>query len=298
MKLVRFSHQGRIAIGALVEGGVVDLQRADPDLPSSLEALLDGGDDRLAQARRAITLATARIPLADVELLAPITRPRKFLGIGFNYSSHVEEVRAKGIPIPDLSNQVWFNKQVSCITGPTGPIHLPAQSDQLDYEAELAIVIGKRCRRVTKAQARGVIAGYMICNDVSVRDWQLKAPTATLGKSFDTHGPTGPWLTTADEVADPEKLWIRTWVDDELRQQGDTSELVNKIDDLIVYLTSVFTLEPGDILSTGSPSGVGAAQKPPNYLKAGQTVTIEIEGLGRLANPVIAEPLGETTFIL
>ncbi len=297
MKLVRFNHQGRIAVGALIEDGIVDLQQADASLPSSLEALLQAGPEALAQAQRAVAAAKARIPLAEARLLAPIVAPRKFMGIGFNYSSHVDEVRAKGLPIPDLSNQIWFNKQVSCIAGPTDPIHLPQQSDELDYEGEMAIVIGRRCRRVSKAQARSVIAGYMICNDVSVRDWQLKAPTATLGKSFDTHGPIGPWLTTADEIADPENLSIKTWVDDELRQDGNTRELVNRIDDMIVYLTSVFTLEPGDILSTGSPAGVGAGQKPPNYLKVGQTVKIEIEGLGQIANTVIAEPLGETTFI-
>ncbi|WP_165191458.1 fumarylacetoacetate hydrolase family protein [Caulobacter soli] len=297
MKLVRFSHQGRTAIGALIEEGIVDLQQADASLPASLEALLRAGPAALDQARRAVAAAKARIPLGEAKLLAPIVAPRKFLGIGFNYSSHVDEVRAKGLPIPDLSNQIWFNKQVSCISGPTDPIHLPQQSDELDYEGEMAIVIGRRCRRVPKDQARSVIAGYMICNDVSVRDWQLKAPTATLGKSFDTHGPIGPWLTTADEVADPENLSIKTWVDDELRQNGNTRELVNRIDDMIVYLTSVFTLEPGDILSTGSPAGVGAGQKPPNYLKVGQTVKIEIEGLGQIANTVVAEPLDETTFI-
>lgn len=297
MRLLRYELDGRVVIGALVDGRVIDIPALAPDLPTSIRGLLEGGEAMLADLRRRLNTASGGVALEAVRLLAPIPDPRKFLGIGFNYSSHVEEVRKKGHAIPDLTNQVWFNKQVSCIIGPSEPMHLPAQSDQFDYEGEMAIVIGRRCRRVAREDARKVIAGYMICNDAAVRDWQLKAPTATLGKSFDTHGPTGPWLTTADEIADPENLSIRTWIDDELRQDGSTSELVNRIDDMIAYLTQVFTLEPGDILSTGSPAGVGAAQTPVSYLKVGQRVRIEIEGLGALDNPVIAEPLSETTFI-
>jgi len=298
VRLLRYEAEGKAAFGALIDDRVVDIATLGADLPTSIESLLEAGPEALDALRRRLDGARGGVSLASVKLLAPIPRPRKFLGIGFNYSSHVEEVHKMGHPIPDLSNQVWFNKQVSCIIGPHEPMHLPANSEQFDYEGELAIVIGRRCRHVDKADARKVIAGYMICNDASVRDWQLKAPTATLGKSFDTHGPTGPWLTTADEVVDPENLRIRTWVDDELRQDGNTSELVNRIDDLIAYLTQVFTLEPGDILSTGSPTGVGAAFKPPRWLTAGQRVRIEIEGLGALDNPVIAEPLAETTFIV
>jgi 2-keto-4-pentenoate hydratase/2-oxohepta-3-ene-1,7-dioic acid hydratase in catechol pathway len=298
VKLLRYSQGSKTSIGALRGDAVVDLSDVVPRAPDSIEAILAEGPSLLRDLAGAVDRAAGGVPLAAVKLLAPIPRPAKFLGIGFNYSSHVEEVRKKGHPIPDLTNQVWFNKQVSCIVGPYDPIHLPAQSDQLDYEAELAIVIGRRCRRVSPANARSVIAGYMICNDVSVRDWQLKAPTATLGKSFDTHGPIGPWLTTADEVPDPEDLSIRTWVDGELRQDGSTNELVNRINEMIAYVTSVFTLEPGDILATGTPHGVGAAMTPPTYLTAGQKVRIEIEGLGAIENPVVEEPVEQTTFIV
>jgi 2-keto-4-pentenoate hydratase/2-oxohepta-3-ene-1,7-dioic acid hydratase in catechol pathway len=298
MKLVRYRRRGQVAVGVLRESGVHALEALVPaGGVTTLEALLAAGPSALAAVEAALPGAGGGTPLSDVTLLAPISNPRKFLGIGFNYSSHVEEVRKKGHPIPDLSNQVWFNKQVSCIAGPYDPIHLPAQSDQLDYEAELAIVIGRRCRHVAAKDARKVIAGYMVCNDVSVRDWQLKAPTATLGKSFDTHGPIGPWLTTADEIADPENLTIRTWVDGELRQDGSTNELVNRIDDMIAYLTSVFTLEPGDILATGTPCGVGAGMTPPTYLKVGQRVRVEIQHLGVIENEVVAEPIAQTTFI-
>ncbi len=297
MKLLTFDRGGEAVLGALVDGHVVALRDIDPALPASLEALLEAGDAAMDAARLAVARAEGGAPLGEVKLLAPLRSPRKFLGIGFNYQSHVEEVRKKGVPIPDLSNQVWFNKQTSCITGPYDPMHLPAVSDQFDYECELAVVIGKRCRHVPIEDAYKVIAGYMVTNDASIRDWQLKAPTATLGKSFDTHGPTGPWLTTADEIPDPQALRIRTFIDGEVVQDGNTGEMVNRIDAQIAYLTQVMTLEPGDIIATGTPHGVAAAYDPPRWLKAGQVVRIEIEGLGHIENPVIAEPLAETTFI-
>ena len=251
----------------------------------------------MKRAQDIVSKANYAIALTEARLAPPILKPQKFLGIGFNYSSHVKEVRRMGHAIPDLKNQVWFNKQVSCINGPYDPIHLPAVSNQFDYEAELGIVIGRRCRHVQAADAYKVIAGYLVANDLSVRDWQLKAPTATLGKSFDTHGPIGPWITTADEVSDPNNLGIRTIIDGVLMQDGNTSELVNKIPEMIAYLSTVMTLEPGDILSTGSPKGVGAGHTPPYWLKPGQKVRVEIDELGFIENEVIEEPLAETTFI-
>ena len=297
MKLVTFARDEAPALGALVDGRVIALSEADPALPTSMLALLAAGPAAMDAARRAIERGGDGVPVESVRLLAPIGRPSKFLGIGFNYRSHIDEVRRKGHAIPDLSNQVWFNKQTSCITGPYDPIHLPAVSEQLDFEGELAVVIGRRCRHVAPEDARKTIAGYMICNDVSVRDWQLKAPTATLGKSFDTHGPIGPWLTTADEVPAPDNLRLRTLVDGETMQDGSTSELLNSIESMIAYVTTVMTLEPGDILATGTPVGVAAGRTPPNWLKAGQRVRVEIESLGHIENEVVAEPLDETTFI-
>ncbi len=297
MKLLTFDRGGTAVLGALVEGRIVALDRLGARLPDTMEELLSGGEAAMEAVRAALWHARGEADLADVRLLAPVRFPRKFLGIGFNYTSHVEEVRKKGIPIPDLSNQVWFNKQTSCITGPYDPMHLPAVSEQFDYECELAVVIGRRCRHVAREDAFKVIAGYMITNDASIRDWQMKAPTATLGKSFDTHGPVGPWLTTPDEVPDPHNLRIRTLVDGVVVQDGNTGEMVNRIDEQIAYLTTVMTLEPGDILATGTPHGVAAAGSPPTWLRAGQVVRIEIEKLGHIENPVIAEPLDQTTFI-
>ena len=169
---------------------------------------------------------------------------------------------------------------------------MPRASSLLDYEGELAVVIGKRCRHVPEERAQEVIAGYTIANDVSVRDWQLRTPTMTMGKSFDTHGPLGPWVVTADELGDPHALSIKTWVNDELRQDGDTSEMVYDCFEQVVHLTEAFTLEPGDVIATGTPAGIGAVRQPfpEGLLKVGDTVRVEIEGIGALENTVVEEP--------
>ena len=224
--------------------------------------------------------------LADVTLEAPIDNPQKYLGIGMNYKEHAEEARAAGIPIPD--NQMWFNKQVSCIVGPHDNIVKPGISDALDYEIELGVVIGQRCKHVTVKDARSVIAGYLVTNDVSVRDWlQKRSPTFTLGKSFDTHGPIGPWLTTDDEIADPLELQMTLSVNGEVRQDWPTNDMVYDIYEQIAYLSQVFTLMPGDILATGTPAGIGAPTG--NFLKVGDVVRAEIVGLGAIENRVVAE---------
>jgi 2-keto-4-pentenoate hydratase/2-oxohepta-3-ene-1,7-dioic acid hydratase in catechol pathway len=224
--------------------------------------------------------------LGDVVLEAPIDNPQKYLGIGMNYKEHAEEAAQAGIPIP--TSQLWFNKQVSCIVGPHDAIVKPAISDQLDYEIELGVVIGQRCKNVSVKDARSVIAGYLVANDVSVRDWlQKRSPTFTLGKSFDTHGPIGPWLTTDDEITDPLALKMRLTVNDEVRQDFTTSDMIYDIYEQIAYLTQVFTLMPGDILATGTPAGIGAPTG--RFLQPGDVVRAEIEGLGALENRVVAE---------
>lgn len=276
--------------GVVVNEAVVPFADIAPDLPATLEALLDGGADALAELRGRLPQTSGGVPLEQVRLLAPIRHPRKFLGIGLNYSSHLEEFLAKGNASPDLTHQIWFNKQTSCIAGPFEPIHRPRVSRQLDFEGELGVVIGTRCRHVAAADAHRMIAGYMVVNDVSVRDWQKRTPTATLGKSFDTHGPTGPWITTADEIADPGKLDIVTSVDGRTVQRGNTAEMIHSIGAMIEYLTMVMTLEPGDILATGTPSGVGMGRTPPEWLTPGQSVRVEIQGLGHIENRVVEEP--------
>jgi 2-keto-4-pentenoate hydratase/2-oxohepta-3-ene-1,7-dioic acid hydratase in catechol pathway len=206
-----------------------------------------------------------------------------------NYAKHVAEAKAAGITVPDV--QVWFNKQVTSVSPPYGEVHLPRISDKLDYEVELCVVIGQRCRHVAAADARKVIAGYMVCNDFTLRDWQIRSPTMTMGKSFDTTGPVGPWLVTDDEMPDPLALEMRLFVNGELRQRETTSGMVYDIYQQIEHLSTAFTLEPGDLIATGTPSGVGVAMKPPRFLKVGDVVRAEIDGLGHIEHRVVPEPM-------
>jgi len=285
MKLATFSTEGRTRVGVVRQDCVADLSSLAPALPTEMSALLAAGPAALAAAREAAERAQALLALAEVTLLAPVLHPGKVLAIGLNYADHIAE---SGLPRPE--HPTVFNKQSTCITGPFAPIHLPRVSNALDYEGELAFVIGRRCRHVPKGRGREVIAGYCIMNDVSVRDIQLRTPTWTMGKSFDTHGPLGPWLVTPDEVPDPHALRLRTFVNGGLRQDSNTSQLVFDCGYLVEHLSSAFTLEPGDVITTGTPGGVGIAMKPPRFLEAGDRVRIEIDGLGAIENRVIDEP--------
>ena len=281
MKLCRFTHNGQTRIGKVVGDDVVDLS-AIQGVGTSMRQLLTV----LPTLREALEAAQEpRFALTDVKLEAPITDPQKFLAIGMNYQAHAEEAAAKGIPIP--ISQLWFNKQVSCITGPTDDVVLPGVSNAVDYEAELGVVIGTRCRNVPEADALNVVAGYLVCNDVSARDWQMRSPTFTLGKSFDTHGPLGPWITTTDEVPNPHGLMMHLTVNGEERQRTTTGGMIYNIRQQIAYLTQVMTLEPGDVLSTGTPSGVGMSTG--NFLKDGDVVRVEVDGLGAIVNRMVAE---------
>jgi 2-keto-4-pentenoate hydratase/2-oxohepta-3-ene-1,7-dioic acid hydratase in catechol pathway len=284
MKLATFSHAGTTRTGAVVGDQVVDFAVAAPELPREMSPLLALGAQGRERAAKAIESGRARIALGAVKLEAPVLRPGKFLAVGLNYSDHVAEA---GLETPKLP--VIFNKQSTCVTGPYDAIERPRVSSALDYEGELGFVIGRRCRHVTRERAPEVIAGYLIVDDVSVRDWQLRTPTWTMGKSFDTHGPIGPWLTTADEVGDPHALAIRTWVNGELRQQSNTRHLIFDCFQLVEHLSAAFTLEPGDVVTTGTPGGVGIAMKPPRMLVAGDVVRVEIERLGHIENRVVEE---------
>jgi 2-keto-4-pentenoate hydratase/2-oxohepta-3-ene-1,7-dioic acid hydratase in catechol pathway len=289
MKIATFTHGSRRRIGVVESNEVCDVT-AGGGVPSDMLALLAAGPSGLDALRRAARSAP-RLALADVHLDAPVLHPPKFLAIGLNYAGHVAETGRDNPKFP-----IFFNKQSSCVTGPYDPIHRPRVSDALDYEGELAFVIGKRCRHVPRERAHEVIAGYLICHDVSVRDWQFKAPTMTLGKSFDTHGPLGPWLTTPDEVGDPHALELRTLVNGGQRQHARTSEMIHDCFDQVAVLSTVCTLEPGDVVSTGTPDGVAGAMKPPKWLVPGDVVRIEIEQLGHIENRVIQEPDDTTTY--
>jgi 2-keto-4-pentenoate hydratase/2-oxohepta-3-ene-1,7-dioic acid hydratase in catechol pathway len=284
MRLCRFQAGAGPSLG-IVEGDVVlDLTAADPELPKEPAVAAGAGLEGL----HAIARQAPEHQLSDVRLLAP-ARPRKFLAIGLNYADHIAE---SGMEAPQFP--VFFNKQITCVVGAADDVHMPRVSNLLDYEGELAIVVGTRCRHVPEERAHEVIAGYTITNDVTVRDWQLRAPTMTLGKSFDTHGPLGPWLVTADELGDPQDLPIRTHVNDELRQDGNTRDMIYNCFAQVAHLSEAFTLEPGDVIATGTPAGVGAVRQPfpEGLLKVGDVVRVEIEGIGEIRNTVIEEPEG------
>ena len=282
MRLAAFVAGDGHHLGVVDGDQLADVTAVDARLGPDLGAVLAAGV--LGQVAGAAAGAP-RVPLADATLASPVLRPPKFLAIGLNYALHVAE---SGTPKPEY--QLWFNKQSTCAIGHGGAIHVPKASAVVDYEGELAFVIGRRCRHVPRDRAHEVIAGYTICNDVSVRDWQFRVQTMTMGKSFDTHGPLGPWVVTPDELGDPHQLSLRTWVNDELRQDAKTDDLIYDCFDMVEHLTTAFTLEPGDVISTGTPAGVGMAMKPPKLLKAGDVVRIEIDGIGALENPVIDEP--------
>src|SRR4051794_986281 len=248
MKLCRFSFDGAARLGLVEDDEVIDLSGAASELPAEpARALDEAGAARLAE----LADGSERRPLAELQLLSPAT-PSKYLAIALNYADHIAE---SGMEAPEVP--MFFNKQVSCVVGPGADIHRPRVSEMLDYEGELAIVIGRRCRHVPVESAHEAIAGYTIANDVSVRDWQLRAMTMTIGKSFDTHGPLGPWLVTGEEIGDPQALGIRTFVNDEQRQDGNTADMVFDCSQQVSPLSEAFTLEPGDVIATGTPAGVG-----------------------------------------
>ncbi len=283
MKLVSFVHENETRVGAVVEDIVIDGKEV-AGIPGSMIEFLAAGDSALNAMQNLIDSGKNRLVLNKVRLLAPIPRPGKYLAISLNYADHIAET---GKDKPEFPT--FFTKQSTCVIGHGDAIHRPKVSDKLDYEGELAFVIGKRCRHVPVDEAHQVIAGFTIANDVSVRDWQMRSPTLMLGKSFDTAGPLGPWIVTSDEIKNPHDLAIKTWVDNDLRQNANTCQMIFNCYEMVAYLSQAMTLEPGDVIATGTPSGVGVKMQPRGYLKPGQTVSVEIERIGRLTNSVIQE---------
>jgi 2-keto-4-pentenoate hydratase/2-oxohepta-3-ene-1,7-dioic acid hydratase in catechol pathway len=282
MRIARFTHEGSTRLGIVDGDTVLDAGGHDPSLPTDLVAVLAGPG---VAAVGAAADGAGELDLAEVRLEAPLAMPPTFLAIGLNYRAHVEE---SGMHKPDVP--IVFNKQITCVTGPYDPIEVPTVApDWVDYEGELGIVIGTRCRNVAADRAHEVVAGYVIVNDVSVRDWQRATQTMTMGKSWDTHGPIGPWLVTSDELSDPHSLALRTYVDGEIRQDGNTSQMLTNCWELIAHISTACTLLPGTIIATGTPEGVGFVMDPPRCLNPGSTVRIEIDGIGAIENPVVAQ---------
>jgi 2-keto-4-pentenoate hydratase/2-oxohepta-3-ene-1,7-dioic acid hydratase in catechol pathway len=293
--LVTYSQNGTARTGAMLDDdNILDLNRATGGcVPTDMLALLAGGDALLEEIRTALSAAKSAAKagasasgllvsrsLDGVLLEAPVPRPGKALAIGLNYRDHAEE---SGQALP--KHPIVFSKVSTCIIGPGASIQRPKASTSVDWEAELCFVIGKHGRHIPAAAALNHVAGYMCGNDVSVRDWQFHNPTWMIGKGFDTHGPTGPWLVTRDEI-DPANLDVKCFLNGELVQSSNTKHLIFDVPALIEYISTAFTLEPGDVVFTGTPAGVGMSRKPPVFLKDGDVVRVEITGLGQLENPV------------
>jgi 2-keto-4-pentenoate hydratase/2-oxohepta-3-ene-1,7-dioic acid hydratase in catechol pathway len=269
-------------VGVLTEGGIADPGFVDHALPSTLAGLLAAGDAGLEQVRAALP----RAPIFErpaITLLPPIPQPEKIICIGLNYRDHAAEVN---LPLPEYVTV--FAKWANTLIGDGATIVIPNESHRVDYEAELAFVIGRRAHHVAAADAYDYVAGYTCFNDVSVRDYQMRTSQWTMGKVFDTHGPCGPFLVTRDEVPDPHALRIRCSIDGEMLQDSSTGQLVFGIPALVEDLSAVMTLEPGDIVSTGTPAGVGTSRNPRRWLRPGERVRVEIERVGVLENPIAA----------
>jgi 2-keto-4-pentenoate hydratase/2-oxohepta-3-ene-1,7-dioic acid hydratase in catechol pathway len=278
------SENGPRVCGAY-QGHYVDVNAADEEMPTSLRELLELGHGYQHRAWEALARGPVWHNVDTATLLAPIPNPRKIVCIGLNYRDHAAET---GAEIP--SEPILFSKYPTTLVGHGANIVLPPESTQVDFEAELVIVIGRGGRRIKREHAIEHVAGYAVGHDVSARDWQLNKPGKQwmAGKTFDTFAPLGPMLVTADEIKDPHNLGIRLRLNGKTMQDSNTSQLIFKTDELIAYLSTVFTLEPGDLIFTGTPPGVGMSRKPPVWLKPGDVVEVEIDGLGTLRNPVVA----------
>jgi 2-keto-4-pentenoate hydratase/2-oxohepta-3-ene-1,7-dioic acid hydratase in catechol pathway len=303
MRIARYLAGGRETVGIVDRDRVVDVAELEVDAPADVVAILEQGPPIWRRLQESAALREGR-PLESIELLAPIARPPKFLAVGFNSHDHLEEALAartrpelasmfrshelvqQAFPAPRFP--AVFNKQTNAVAGPNEPIWIPRDSSQIDYEGEVAVVIGRRVRRADEREAQAAIAGWTVTNDVSVRDWQWNTSQVWLGKSFDTHGPIGPWIVTADEF-DPAAAVIRTWVNDELRQEGRLAEQTLSPVQIVAQLSQICTLEPGDLIATGTPAGIGAVSG--RYLVRGDRVRVCVTGIGEIDNEVVDEPV-------
>ncbi|HKE21880.1 MAG TPA: fumarylacetoacetate hydrolase family protein [Bryobacteraceae bacterium] len=284
MRFVTIQREAYTEPGLMTDGEVVGLRRSGF---SDLLSVIEGGADALDRVQRWVDRAPGDevLPADKARFAAPIPRPPKLICIGLNYRDHAEEAK---LPIPEVPTM--FAKFPTSVTGHGHPIVLPRNSTKPDYEAEFAIIIGRRGRHVAERDWRDYVFGYTIINDVSARDFQMATSQWMIGKTFDTFCPMGPAIVTADEIEDPHNLSISLTLSGEVMQNSNTKNLIFQTPQLIAYLSSVFTLEPGDVIATGTPAGVGFARKPPRWLKPGDEARVTVEGLGELVNPVVAEP--------
>jgi ureidoglycolate lyase len=284
MKLATFTTGGAPELGVVSGDSVIALRRAAPGLPTTMIELIAAWPTVEAEVRRIAAAGQDALALDKVRLLAPVPRPGKIFAIGLNYADHIAE---SGAETP--AQQIWFTKAVTAVTGPFDPVQIPKAAPMVDYEVEMVAVIGAGGRHITAAEAPRAVFGWCVGNDVTERMWQHRTPQWSLGKSFDTHAPFGPWITTADEIADPHALDLSCVVNGESRQASNTRNLVFNAWDQIEHLSTAMTLEPGDVIFTGTPGGVGAAMSPRRFLKAGDRVRCEVEGLGAIETVCEAE---------
>jgi len=285
LRLVQYTVQGESRLGVVMADRVVDVRKAadsagqDTKAFTSTLALLEAGDEALAFVR-SLRGESNTVPLSGVRLAYPVAS-RKIVAVGLNYKDHAIEA---GLKIPSVP--LCFAKFTSSLSGPFDPIQLPAEDSQVDFEGELGVLIGQKARRVAESDAIGHVAGYVVFNDISARRWQFDDGQWTRGKSCDTFAPNGPFLVTADEVPDPGALRITTRLNGEIMQDSNTNQLIFNIPKIVSYFSHSFTLDPGDLIATGTPAGVGFSRKPPVYLNDGDVVEVEIERIGRISNRV------------
>ncbi len=295
MRLVTFDAGAGPGLGVVAGGRVIDADGATaaglPGLPADMLSFIEAGDDALSVARAVVEAAGANLslgrPIDTVRLLAPIPRPRKnVMCVGLNYAEHARESRSvAGAEPPKWP--VFFTKAPTCVIGPGDVIPYPQGiSYQVDWEAELVVVIGKRCRDISEAEALSFVFGYTAGNDVTARDLQQRHQQWFKGKSLDGFCPMGPWIVTADEITDPQALRVQLRVDGVTKQDGATADMIHPVAKLIAALSAGMTLEPGDLLMTGTPAGVGVGRQPPEFLRPGAVVGVEISGIGLLRNVV------------
>ena len=315
MRLVTYQREGQARAGAQLDEQIVDLNRAyraamrhggddderavaDARVPPDMIDLLKGGDRSLRAAQEAIAFARSQFEAGDrtldqqgilytvdaVTLLSPVLRPGKVICLGLNYRDHAAEA---GMAVPDYP--VLFHKVAGSLIGHNQPVVIPRVSDRIDYEGELAIIIGRRGKYIAEHDAYAYIAGYTVANDVSARDLQFRTSQWTTGKMLDTFCPLGPALVTRDEVADPHALALKTLLNGQVMQDGNTADMIFRVPFIVKYISELVTLEPGDVILTGTPPGIGNTRTPPVFMKAGDTVSVEIELLGTLTNPLVAE---------
>ncbi len=288
MRLVSFEHGKEARVGLWLADGIVDINQVDSSIPADMTSLLEGWAgyrSRLEKlAHEGAFSKEVLISPRDIRLLAPVPRPRKLMAVGLNYRDHAAET---GAQLP--SSPIFFAKAASAVVGPYDAIVIPRVTDQVDYEAELAVVIGRRGKHIQESSALEYVAGYLAFNDVTARDMQSHDRQWFRGKSCDTFAPMGPSLVTVDEVADPQALRIELRLNGQVMQSSSTSQMVFPVAYLISFISQAMTLEPGDVIATGTPAGVGFVRKPPVFLKPGDVVEVEVEGIGALRNPVVAE---------